>query len=41
MANSVVSASDLAALETLLNEFYASQTSNTRKREIEQVWICF
>ena len=41
MANSVVSASDLAALETLLNEFYASQTSNTRKREIEQVCTKF
>ena len=36
MENSV-SAADLAALEALLNEFYASQTSNTRKREIEQV----
>lgn len=28
---------DLAALENLLNEFFANQTSNERKREIEQV----
>ena len=37
MASMTVSAADLAALEVLLNEFFATQTSNERKREIEQV----
>ncbi len=36
-----VSQSDLAALEGLLNEFFASQTSNVRKKEIEQVLAHF
>ena len=40
MASSV-SAADLAALEGLLNEFFATQTSNERKREIEQVLTHF
>ena len=40
MATSV-SAADLAALENLLNEFFAGQTSNARKREIEQVLAHF
>ena len=39
--NSSVSASDLAALENLLNEFYAGHTSNARKREIEQILTHF
>ena len=39
--NSSISASDLAALENLLNEFYAGQTSNARKREIEQILTHF
>ena len=38
---STVSAADLAALEGLLNEFFATQTSNERKREIEQVLTHF
>ena len=40
-ASSSVSAADLAALEALLNEFFAGQTSNDRKREIEQVLAHF
>ena len=40
MATAVNSA-DLAALESLLNEFFASQTSNERKREIEQILAHF
>ena len=39
MASMTVSAADLAALEVLLNEFFATQTSNERKREIEQVTV--
>ena len=36
-----INEADLAALENLLNEFFAGQTSNSRKREIEQVLAHF
>jgi hypothetical protein len=36
-----VNSADLAALESLLNEFFAPQTSNVRKREIEAVLAHF
>ena len=36
-----MSSEDLAALEALLNEFFAGQTSNERKREIEAILAQF